>query len=166
MRLAWVSLVGAGLLGCRFDLPEVQQEDGGLPPGIHTTPIFLSLCPGGPPCPTNTILLDELTQGAGIPGARITFGAQDVSGALYITGLSLVPGPMGALIQHPLFLSLPVDPARRPIVDPLDRYYNVTLNLAPGEGPRLIGGGTAAFAEFPVANQLVIYFRTATIPSP
>jgi hypothetical protein len=139
---------------------------GGL--GLRTQDYAMMICtgglPGDPTCPINSIDLDNLGEGAGIPGAKISFVAQGVGTGLYLNNLKLIPGPNGAFIEHPLFVSIPEDPMARPIADTFDRFFNTKMNLmmnAPVEQQQ-IAGGTAAFVNFPPQNKIAIFFKKAT----
>ncbi len=138
---------------------------GGGTLGLRTEDFTFSLCTSGTPpaatCPINEIALDSLGEGAGIPGAKIRFVAQGVGTGLYLNRLELVPGPMGAFLEHPLFVSIPVDPMEKPIADTFDRFFNTKLNLMMGATPVQIGGGTAAFVNFPPQNKIAIFFKAA-----
>lgn len=140
---------------------------GGGQLGLRTLDYTLSLCTGGlppaPTCPINEIPLDDLGEGKGIPGAKITFVVQGVGTGIYLTNLKLIPGPMGAFVEHPLFVSIPTDPKDAPIADPIDRFFNEKKNLmATAAGPeQQIGGGAAAFVGFPAQNKIAIFFKDA-----
>jgi hypothetical protein len=140
--------------------------------GLRTKDYTLSICtgglPGDPTCPLNSIELDDLGNGAGIAGAKITFVAQGVGTGLYLNNLKLVPGPMGAFIEHPLFVSIPDDPMGKPIADTFDRFFNTKMNLMAGAAPaaQQIAGGTAAFVNFPPQNKIAIYFKSAKVFQP
>ena len=148
---------------------EAQFEDPDNPPTpqLATEPYTILLCTGGlpgtPTCPLNEILLDRLTNGEGIPGAKITFVAQGVGSGLYFNNLKLVPGAMGAYIEHPLFSSISDDPQEEPIADTFDRFFNVKMNLMASATPeeQQIAGGTAAFVNFQPARKVVIFFKGA-----
>jgi hypothetical protein len=90
-------------------------------------------------------------------GARIKFVAQPLSQDLYVTNLALEGGAEGVYIEHPLFVSWPLE--GDPIPDSLDRFFNVKMNLAAGAMPEQINGGTAAFINFAPTNQLTIHFK-------
>jgi hypothetical protein len=140
--------------------------------GIRTADFTVSLCtqglPGSPTCPVNEIPLDDLGEGNGIAGARISFVAQAVSSGLYFNNLRLVPGAGGAYIEHPLFVSIPTDPKEKPIADQIDRFFNVKMNLpmaATGEQQQ-IQGGAAAFANFSPQNKVAVFFKVAKVFQP
>jgi hypothetical protein len=111
--------------------------------------------PGDPTCPITYVDISGLVEGWA--GAKIKFVAQPLSQDLYVTNLSLESGPEGVYIEHPLFVSWPVE--GDPIPDKLDRFFNVKMNLAVDAMPEQISGGTAAFIDFAPANQLTIHFK-------
>jgi hypothetical protein len=139
--------------------------------GLRTQDYTFSICTSGLPnntngtCPINELPLDTLGEGAGIPGAKITFVAQGVGTGLYLNNLKLVPGPMGAFIEHPLFVSIPADPKEAPIADTFDRFFNTKMNVMTGTGDQ-IAGGTAAFVNFPPQNKIAVFFKSAKIYQP
>jgi hypothetical protein len=140
---------------------------GGGTLGLRTEDYTIALCtgglPGDPTCPLNTISLDKLGEGAGIAGAKISFVAVGVGTGLYLNNLKLVPGPQGAFIEHPLFVSVPTDPMEKPIADTFDRFFNTKMNLMPGApaDQQQISGGTAAFVNFPPTNKIAVFFKSA-----
>lgn len=149
-------------------------NDPGIGPGtlgLRTQDYTFSICTSGLPnntagtCPINELPLDALGDGAGIPGAKITFVAQGVGTGLYLNNLKLVPGPMGAFIEHPLFVSIPADPEEEPIADTFDRFFNTKMNVMTGTGDQ-IAGGTAAFVNFPPQNKIAVFFKSAKIYQP
>jgi hypothetical protein len=143
---------------------------GGGTLGLRTGDITMLICtaglPGDATCPINTVDLDSLGEGAGIPGAKISFVAQVVGSGVYLNNLKLVPGPQGAFIEHPLFVSIPADGKSEAVADTIDRFFNTKLNLMTGAAPEQIGGGTAAFVNFPPQNKIAIFFKSAKIFQP
>lgn len=143
--------------------PQPGEEGGGVV--LATAPIMPQLCPTGTPlpsCPVNVIDLASL----GLEGASISFTAIQFPSQLYINQLKLVSGTSGAYIEHPLFVSRPPpppenEPAREPIADGIDRYFNLKMNLAMAT-EEMIDGGTASFVGFPAENSLEIHFKVIT----
>lgn len=143
--------------------PQPGEEGGGVI--LATAPITPMLCPTGTPlpsCPVNTMDLTPL----GLAGASITFTAIQFPSQLYINQLKLVGGTTGAYIEHPLFVSKappppPNEPIPEPIADPIDRYFNLKMNLAMAT-EELIDGGTASFVGFPAENTLEVHFKVIT----
>lgn len=139
---------------------------GGGTLSLRTQDHTIALCTAGVPpattCPVNTIDLDDLGNGQGIPGAKLSFVAQGVGTGLYLNQLKLVPGPMGAFIEHPLFVSVPADPKDKAIPDTFDRFFNTKMNLMMNAGvdQQQIAGGTAAFVNFPPNNKIAVFFKS------
>jgi hypothetical protein len=103
------------------------------------------------PCPINTIDLTALGQ-----AATLTFEATQLSTDLYLTNIKLKAGAAGLHITHPTFESWPAG-ATEPKPDPIDRWFNVDINLAPNaEAP--IATGEGSFAGFGGADPLSIRF--------
>jgi cytochrome c553 len=127
--------------------------------GLETEKFTVGLCTGGTPgdatCPINYVDITGLVQGWG--GAKIKFVAQPLSQDLYVTNLALEGGPDGVYIEHPLFVSWPLE--GEPIPDTLDRFFNVKMNLMAGAAASPINGGTAAFINFSPNNQITIHFK-------
>lgn len=133
------------------------QAMGNLFP-IMIPPSAMMLCTGGAAgsatCPYNDVPLD----GAGAPGAKVQFTMSNVSEQVYLAALKVIPGPMGVYVEHPIFVSVPA--MGMPVLDPLDRFEPVKLNL-PANAPaamQTLGNGTASFAQFKPADPLAIYF--------
>jgi len=140
---------------------EAAGAAGGLGPILATPHFTPLLCTSGQPgestCPINYVDLLPLVAGWG--GAQIKFVAQPLTQDLYLTNLSVVPGPDGVYVEHPLFVSYPPDASAEPIPDTLDRFFNVKINIMPGGVAQPIGGGTAAFINFTPTNQVAIHFK-------
>jgi hypothetical protein len=129
--------------------------DTGLETALFTPVLCTSGAPGDPTCPITYVDLTGLVEG--FAGARIKFVAQPLSSDLYVTNLALEGGAEGVYIEHPLFVSWPLE--GDPIPDTLDRFFNVKMNLKAGDMPATINGGTAAFINFAPSNQLTIHFK-------
>jgi hypothetical protein len=93
---------------------------------------------------------------------------QAVGSGIYLNNLKLIPGPMGAFIEHPLFVSIPTDPKAKAIADTFDRFYNVKMNLmmTASATDEQLGGGTAAFVNFPPGDKIAIFFKSAQVFKP
>jgi hypothetical protein len=132
---------------------------GTVDTGLETARFTPVLCtggnPGDPTCPITYVDISSLVPNWA--GARIKFVAQPLSQDLYVTNLALEGGAEGVYIEHPLFVSWPLD--GDPIPDTLDRFFNVKMNIAAGGMPQQINGGTAAFINFAPMNQLTIHFK-------
>jgi cytochrome c553 len=140
-----------------------ERDAAGATGSVNTgleTPLFTPLlctagAPGDPTCPITYVDISGLVEGWA--GARIKFVAQPLSLDLYLTNLALEGGAEGVYIEHPLFVSWPVN--AKPIPDSLDRFFNVKMNLEAGATAQSIAGGTAAFVNFAPGNQLSIHFK-------
>ena len=136
-----------------------DAEGGENGPTLETAPFLPLICTGGAPgsqtCPFNDVALDAL--GAG--GAKIRFTVQALGSGLYLSNMKLEPGPMGAYIEHPLFVSKPANGDAKP--DTIDRFFNVKMNVATTatDAEKQIAGGTAAFVGFNATDPLTIYFK-------
>ena len=150
--------------GCRFDLPESLDSAtvDALPAGFRTAETWLNHCTTGMRCPLNTIPLHDLGIG-GIPGASITFISQAVGSSISLTDIKLITGPRGAYIEHPLFISIPSDTSGRLMVDSIDRFRDLTINVPSSIGGNVqqFGPGGAFFVDFLPQNKLVILFEAA-----
>lgn len=126
---------------------------------VMTAPQPMMPCIAGAPgttdCPYNEILLDA----AGAAGAKVQFTATNLSGQLYMANIKVIPGPMGAYVDHPVFVSVPAE--GEPKIDPLDRWASVKLNLAAGAAAAMqqIGSGTASFPTFNPADPIAFYAK-------
>ena len=140
------------------DAAGVTEETG---PSLKTTPFIPLICTSGSPgtelCPFNDVALDEV----GVAGAKIRFTVQALGSGLYMSNMKLIPGPAGAYIEHPLFVSLPADGNAKP--DTIDRFFSVKMNLeqTATEEDQTIAGGTAAFVGFLASDPIAIYFKAA-----
>ncbi len=126
---------------------------------VMTTPLTAMMCTAGAPgsatCPYTEFPLDT----AGAAGAKVQFTAMNVSGALYLSNLKIVPGTAGVYAEHPIFVSVPA--MGMPKFDSLDRYQSVMLNL-PANAPaamQQLGTGTASFVDFLATEPVAVYFK-------
>jgi len=152
---------------------DAHPTDETTGPTIETAQFLPQICTSGlpddpptnpnPSCPVNNVTLDDI----GVPGASIKFVAQALGSGLYVTNLKLVPGADGAFIEHPLFVSWPMD-GSEPKADTIDRFFNVKMNLMAGATveEQQISGGTAAFVGFLATDKLTIHFKGANIFQP
>ncbi|HEY5924935.1 MAG TPA: hypothetical protein VIV11_24810 [Kofleriaceae bacterium] len=124
-------------------------------PPIRTTQMVPQLCtmgnPGDPNCPINMIDLTELGQ----PG-RVEVVVSQLVADSYLTNIKIVAGAAGLHVTHPVFESWPAG-ATEPKPDPIDRWFNVDINLAPA-AESAIGTGEGTFVGFNVADALSIRF--------
>jgi hypothetical protein len=137
---------------------DAQPMQSGFP--VMLAPQAMMPCTGGNPgdatCPFNEFLLDA----NGATGAKVQFIASNVSGAVYVSNLKIIPGPMGVYAEHPVFVSIPAAPGT-PKLDTLDRYQTVTKNLMAGAAAAMqtLGTGTASFPDFVPTDQIAVYFK-------
>jgi hypothetical protein len=138
---------------------EAAGAGGTLDTGLETAAFTPVLCtagnPGDPTCPITYVDISNLVEGWA--GAKIKFVAKPLSQDLYVTNLAVEGGPEGVYLEHPLFVSWPLQ--GDPIPDTLDRFFNIKLNMMPGAMPQQLLGGTAAFINFSPTNQLTIHFK-------
>ncbi len=141
---------------------DAQPDASGTPGGVdalQTAKFVPAICTSGLPpadtCPTNDVDLTDL----GIPGAKIHFVAQALGSGLYVNQLSLVGGPMGANIEHPLFVSWPE--GAEPLPDTIDRFFNVKMNVKVND-TQPIAGGLASFNGFVATDSISIGFKIAS----
>jgi hypothetical protein len=138
---------------------------------LATAPFMVELCPPFDPanptfvCPTiNHVPLDTIPNiGPQIPGAEITFTAHALTSGLYLSNLKLSGGTAGAYVEHPLFVSKPVEGEQFP--DQIDRYFNLKMNLAASATEQL-SGGTAMFSGFVATDMVEIHFKTISAFKP
>ena len=126
-------------------------------PPIRTAMVVPQLCtggnPGDPTCPINTIDLSALN----VAGASFSFVAQAAGADLYMTNMQFTAGADGLHVEHPIIESWPPG-AAEPVPDPIDRFFNVVINLMTGAAPQLLGNGTASFQGFSPADPISIHF--------
>lgn len=126
---------------------------------VMTTPLTLMPCTAGAPgtetCPYNEILLDAV----GSAGSKVQFTAGNLSGQLYLSSIKVIPGPMGAYVEHPVFVSVPA--TGDPKLDPLDRYASLKLNIAANAPAAMqqLGNGTGSFPSFDPTQPLAVYAK-------
>jgi hypothetical protein len=137
----------------------LMAEQKAAPPGtvIESTPMTAMPCTGavgGPTCPVNHIDLSSI----GATGASIDFEAMTIGSDHYLIDLKVTAGADGAFVVHPLFLSHPAG-SMTPTADPIDRYYNVQLDVMSGANS-VLGDGTASFTGFHIADPITVRFTT------
>ncbi len=129
--------------------------------------------PGDATCPVNTVTLDEV----GAAGSSVTFVMQVLPDGMYMTNMTLVPGPSGLYIEHPLFVTHPAEPVDRPecgtdvnneafCTDVLDRFATTKLNLAAGAPAQPLGSGTTTFTTFVGTDMISLRFTAIGPPMP
>ncbi|MBA3540110.1 MAG: hypothetical protein H0T79_10815 [Deltaproteobacteria bacterium] len=141
---------------------DALPDPGDEGPILVTAQFAPQYCSGGDPgsatCPINTVDLTPV----GVAGGKITFVAQALSSGLYLNNLAVEGATEGIYIEHPLFTSYLAD--GRAVVDTIDRYYAVKMNLMANIKEPL-QGGTAAFVGFGAGagDKLEIRFKAIKI---
>ena len=106
----------------------------------------------------------------GITGATLQMIVHTLGSGLYMSHLYIDGGATGVHLEHPLFVAFPADPAAAPIVDALDRFADVKLDVTPTTGTCPSPGcvplddGFTAFVAFPPDSQLAISFKALSAP--
>ena len=139
---------------------------------LETTPFTLLMCTSGnagdPTCPINNVDISALPNAPALPGAHVSFIVQLIgSSDIYVTDLYATTGQDGLYIEHPLFVYLPPQGTNcpnglaPPCPDPIERFFNVKVNMMPTDPRQPLGGGIAAFAGFaPVTGaQMQLTFK-------
>jgi hypothetical protein len=134
----------------------LTYEQAARPPAmvIQTMQMSPMMCignPGDATCPNNAIDLS----GVGSSGSNISFYSTPLGADLYLTQLKVTAGPGGLHLVHPVFETWPMG-MMDPTPDPVDPYFNVTLNLAAGASANL-GLGNLTLSNF-MMNPLSIKF--------
>lgn len=136
---------------------DAQPVPEGTDPKVEIEPFTPAICTSGTPpaptCPVNDVDLTVL----GLAGAKLHFVAQALGSGLYLNQLSIIGGPDGVYLEHPLFVSYPAaggDPA----FDTIDRFFNIKINSM-ANMTTMIGGGTAAFVGFNATDKMSIHFK-------
>ena len=94
----------------------------------------------------------------GLPATSLHFVATRVGDGMFLDGVQLSTGPMGARLEHPVFVTW-VDGAPRP--DPVDRFSGLTLEVDPNSSADF-DTGTVVITDMPAGALLSIHFTTAT----
>jgi len=136
---------------------DAQPAPEGETPAVEIEPFIPAICTSGTPpaptCPVNDVDLSVL----GLAGAKLHFVAQALGSGLYLNQLSIIGGPDGVYLEHPLFVSYPAG-AEEPTFDTIDRFFNVKINSM-ANATTMIGGGTAAFIGFTATDKISIHFK-------
>ena len=137
---------------------DAQPTPEGTDPVVQIEPFIPAICTSGTPpaptCPVNDVDLSVL----GLAGAKLHFVAQALGSGLYLNQLSIIGGPDGVYLEHPLFVSYPPN-APEPTFDTIDRFFNVKINSM-ANTTTMIGGGTAAFIGFTATDKISIHFKS------
>jgi mono/diheme cytochrome c family protein len=134
----------------------LTYEHDARPPAmvIQTAQMSPMMCVGNPgdaTCPANAIDLGAV----GSAGSNISFYVTPLGPDLYLTQLKVTAGPGGLHLVHPVFETWPTG-MMDPTPDPVDPYFNVTLNLAPAASADL-GAGNLTLTNF-MMNPLSVKF--------
>lgn len=130
----------------------LQAERDARPAGMEiVTPQMMPMMCTAQPCPVNTIDLSAV----GSPGSSISFEVTPLGADLYFTALKVIAGPSGLHLVHPVFETWP-PAATMPTLDPNDRFFSVSLDLAANATANL-GTGTTTFLNFG-ANPISVKF--------
>jgi hypothetical protein len=118
-------------------------------PPVRTDKMVAQACtagnPGDPTCPINTVDLTPL----GVPGTLEYVATSLVSDA-YLTNIKVKAGAMGLYISHPIFETWPMDMVKP---DPIDRWFNVVINIAPN-AEAVIGTGEGTYTAWKITDAL------------
>lgn len=132
-----------------------RDARGGTGTVIRSDKFTPMLCTGGNPgdatCPINMVDLTALGQ-----PATLEVVVTQLVADLYLTNIQLTAGAAGLHVTHPTFESWPAA-ATDPKPDPIDRWFNVDLNIAPA-AVAPIGTGEGSFTGFGAADPLSIRF--------
>ena len=107
--------------------------------------------PGDAMCPINTVDI----MGLSVP-ATMSMVITPLTTDLYITNIKLKGGASGVYAAHPLIETWPAG-ATEPTPDPIDRWFNVVLNLAPNAEAD-VGTGEGSFKDFKGTDPLSVRF--------
>lgn len=98
----------------------------------------------------NALPLDAL----GLPGASLHFVAARVGAGMFLDSVQIAAGPLGARVQHPIFVTW-IDGVPTP--DPVDRFAGVEIAVDPNT-TRAFDTGTVVLTEFPEGALLSVHF--------
>jgi cytochrome c553 len=101
----------------------------------------------------NNIPLDSL----GMPASSIHFVASRVGDGLFLDSVQLAAGPMGARVEHPVFVTW-IDTAPHP--DPVDRFAELMVEVEPNRSATF-DSGTVVITDYPDGALLSIHFDAA-----
>lgn len=101
----------------------------------------------------NQVPLDSL----GMPATSIHFVASRVGDGVFLDSVQLSTGPMGASLEHPVFVTW-IDGAPHP--DPVDRFADLSLDVEPNSSASF-DSGTIVITDMPEGALLSIHFTAA-----
>ena len=130
----------------------IKAEAAARPQGepIRTAQFVPMVCTAGNPgdatCPINIVDLSTL----GVAGATAEVVVTQLVSDAYLTNIKVKAGAEGLYVQHPVFETWPMG---MPQPDPIDRWFNVVINIAANaESP--IGTGEGTFTNWKVTDPL------------
>ena len=136
----------------------IRAEAAARPPvaPTRTAQMPMMLCTGGAPgtpeCPINTIDLSPL----GVAGASFELVVSSLADSAYVTNMQFKAGADGLYVEHPLLESWPAG-AAEPTVDPIDRFFAATINIAAG-ATAVLGTGEATLQMWVATNPISVRF--------
>lgn len=101
----------------------------------------------------NNLPLDSL----GMPASSIIFVASRVGDGVFLDGVQIAAGPMGARLEHPVFVTWTEG---TPHPDPVDRFAGLTLEVEPNSSASF-DTGTVIITDLPEGALLSIHFAEA-----
>jgi hypothetical protein len=101
----------------------------------------------------NNLPLDSL----GMPASSIHFVASRVGDGVFLDGVQIAAGPMGARLEHPVFVTW-IEGTPHP--DPVDRFASLTLEVEPNSSADF-DTGTVIITDLPAGALLSIHFTVA-----
>jgi hypothetical protein len=101
----------------------------------------------------NNLPLDAL----GMPASSIIFVATRVGDGVFLDGVQIATGPMGARLDHPVFVTW-IEGAPHP--DPVDRFAGLTLTVEPNSTASF-DTGTVILTDLPEGALLSVHFTAA-----
>jgi hypothetical protein len=127
---------------------ELEASSGTTPPDreLATSPVVVREG-------FNQIPLDAL----GMPASSIHFVASRVGSGLFLDSVQLAAGPMGARLEHPVFVTW-IDGEPNP--DPVDRFAGMTITVEPNSSSPF-DSGTLSLTSHPEGALLSIHFDAA-----
>lgn len=94
----------------------------------------------------------------GLPATSLHFVATRVGDGMFLDSVQLSTGPMGARLEHPVFVTW-IDAVPHP--DPVDRFSGMTLEVEPNTSASF-DTGTVVITEMPAGALLSVHFTTAS----
>lgn len=101
----------------------------------------------------NNLPLDPL----GMPASSIHFVASRVGDGIFLDGVQVASGPMGARLEHPVFVTW-IDGVPHP--DPVDRFAGLMVEVEPNSSTSF-DTGTVILTDLPEGALLSVHFTSA-----